>query len=265
MCLLWSTNWGFRSQKTAFFGNRSSFRNGVFSSVQNSGWRRKARTPVILTMKFSLQRVKCHRAFIPLFQSIRRKNTGQASDKRRTIFLSFALQCRGHASAESSWELWQSFIAQDPSVAETATWNWTENYAVASREVVASWTVEAVANSTAPWRGARCCPKVIALAARTRSDLFHEDNSVAEGRSYECHMPLFLSFHSRSKHLPQLLIGSDRLYGLVVSVPGCKTRGPGLDSRCCQILWVAVCLKRGPLSLVRINEELLEGKVAVPV
>jgi hypothetical protein len=40
----------------------------------------------------------------------------------------------------------------------------------------------------------------------------------------------------------------DLLCGLVVRVPGCRPRGPGCDSRRCQIFWVAVGLKRGPLS-----------------
>jgi hypothetical protein len=56
-----------------------------------------------------------------------------------------------------------------------------------------------------------------------------------------------------------------RLCGLVVRVPGCKSRGPGFDSRHYNIFCVAVCLKRGPLSLVRINEELLDRIVAAPV
>jgi hypothetical protein len=37
-------------------------------------------------------------------------------------------------------------------------------------------------------------------------------------------------------------------------------RGPGFDSQRCQIFSVAVDLERGLLSLVRINEELLERK-----
>jgi hypothetical protein len=45
----------------------------------------------------------------------------------------------------------------------------------------------------------------------------------------------------------------DRLCGLVA-------RGPGSDSRCYQIFWEVVGLERGPLSLVRITDELLEGK-----
>jgi hypothetical protein len=49
----------------------------------------------------------------------------------------------------------------------------------------------------------------------------------------------------------------DRLCGLVVRVPGCKPRGPGCDSRRYQILCISVGLKRGPVSLLRINEELL--------
>jgi hypothetical protein len=47
------------------------------------------------------------------------------------------------------------------------------------------------------------------------------------------------------------------LCGLVVRVPGYRSRGPGLDSRCYQIFWEVVGLELGPLSLVRITEELL--------
>jgi hypothetical protein len=50
------------------------------------------------------------------------------------------------------------------------------------------------------------------------------------------------------------------LCGLVVRVPGYRPRGPGFDSRRSQILWTVVGLERGPLSLVRIIEELLEWK-----
>jgi hypothetical protein len=47
-----------------------------------------------------------------------------------------------------------------------------------------------------------------------------------------------------------------------------KLRGfspPGFDSRRYQIFWEVVGLERGPLSLVRITEELLEWKVAASV
>jgi hypothetical protein len=53
-------------------------------------------------------------------------------------------------------------------------------------------------------------------------------------------------------------ISHDHLCGLVVRVPGYKSRGPGLDSRHYQIFWEVVSLERGPLSLVRITVELLE-------
>jgi hypothetical protein len=43
------------------------------------------------------------------------------------------------------------------------------------------------------------------------------------------------------------------------------TIGLGFDSWRCQIVCVAVGLERGPLSLVRINEELLERKITAPV
>jgi hypothetical protein len=52
---------------------------------------------------------------------------------------------------------------------------------------------------------------------------------------------------------------------LVIRVPGYRSRGSGFDYRCYQIFWVAVGLERGPLSLVRINEERLKEKVAAPV
>ena len=50
----------------------------------------------------------------------------------------------------------------------------------------------------------------------------------------------------------------DRLCGLVVRVSGYRYRGLGFDSRRYQIFWVVVGLERGPLSLVRSIEELLE-------
>jgi hypothetical protein len=56
------------------------------------------------------------------------------------------------------------------------------------------------------------------------------------------------------------VILNDRLCGLVVRVSGYRFRGPGFDSRRYQIFWEVVGLKLGPLSLVRIIEELLEWK-----
>ena len=56
----------------------------------------------------------------------------------------------------------------------------------------------------------------------------------------------------------------DRLCGLVVGVSGYRYRGLGFDSRRYQIFRVVVILERGPLSLVRSIEELLEYKVAGP-
>jgi hypothetical protein len=52
----------------------------------------------------------------------------------------------------------------------------------------------------------------------------------------------------------------DRLCGLVVIVPGYRFRSPGFDLWRYQIFWEVVGLERGPLSLVRIIEELLEWK-----
>jgi hypothetical protein len=54
------------------------------------------------------------------------------------------------------------------------------------------------------------------------------------------------------------MVNFDRLCGLVVRVSGYRYRGPGFDSQRYQIFWVVVGLERGPLSLVRSIEELLE-------
>jgi hypothetical protein len=52
---------------------------------------------------------------------------------------------------------------------------------------------------------------------------------------------------------------------LVVSVPGCRPGGHVFDYRHYQIFDVAVGVEQGPLSLARINEELLERKLAARV
>jgi hypothetical protein len=64
------------------------------------------------------------------------------------------------------------------------------------------------------------------------------------------------------KNFTQMVPGFWTLCGLVVSVPGYRSRGPGFDSRCYQIFWEVVGLERGPLSLVRIIEELLEWEIS---
>jgi hypothetical protein len=59
-------------------------------------------------------------------------------------------------------------------------------------------------------------------------------------------------------HMLMLKDRRDRLCGLVVRVSGYRYRGPGFDPRRYQIFSVVVGLERGPLSLVRSIEELLE-------
>jgi hypothetical protein len=59
------------------------------------------------------------------------------------------------------------------------------------------------------------------------------------------------------KHLYRIC---DRLCGLVVRVPGYRSRGPSFNSRRYQIFWEVVGLVRGPLRLVSITEELLGRK-----
>jgi hypothetical protein len=55
-----------------------------------------------------------------------------------------------------------------------------------------------------------------------------------------------------------------RLCGLLVRVPGYKSRDIEFDSWRYQIFWEAVGLERGPLSLMSITEELLEWKSSGP-
>jgi hypothetical protein len=57
----------------------------------------------------------------------------------------------------------------------------------------------------------------------------------------------------------------DRLCGLVVRVPGYRSRGPEFDSQRYQIFWEVVGLEWSPLSLVRIIEKLFEREVAASV
>jgi hypothetical protein len=58
----------------------------------------------------------------------------------------------------------------------------------------------------------------------------------------------------------KVITSNDRPCGLVVRVPGYRSRRPGYDSRRYQFFWEVVGLERGPLSLVRIIGELLERK-----
>jgi hypothetical protein len=52
----------------------------------------------------------------------------------------------------------------------------------------------------------------------------------------------------------------NHLCGLVVRIPGYRSRGPGFDSWCYQIFWEVVGLERRPLSLMSTVEELLGRK-----
>jgi hypothetical protein len=60
--------------------------------------------------------------------------------------------------------------------------------------------------------------------------------------------------------LDPMLSFTDRLCGLVVKIPGYRSRGHGFDSQHYQIFWEVVGLERGPLSLVSTTEELLGRK-----
>jgi hypothetical protein len=66
--------------------------------------------------------------------------------------------------------------------------------------------------------------------------------------------------HNTRANLDLVYLYAYRLCGLVVRVPGYRSRGPRFDSRRYQIFWEVAGLERGPLSLARITEELLESK-----
>jgi hypothetical protein len=53
---------------------------------------------------------------------------------------------------------------------------------------------------------------------------------------------------------------ADRFCGLVVKVPGYRSRAPGFNSQSYQIFWEVVGLEQGPPSLMSITEELREWK-----
>jgi hypothetical protein len=80
----------------------------------------------------------------------------------------------------------------------------------------------------------------------------------------ELHLHTFHKYIRRVKKLSlknfEKYIGNDRLCGLVVRVSGYRSRGLGFDSRAYQIFWEVGGMERGPVSLVRANEELLEWK-----
>jgi hypothetical protein len=61
-----------------------------------------------------------------------------------------------------------------------------------------------------------------------------------------------------ANYIYNLLWRGDRLCGLVVRVPDYKPRAPVFDSRRCWIIREAVRLEWGPLSIVRMTEELVE-------
>jgi hypothetical protein len=76
-------------------------------------------------------------------------------------------------------------------------------------------------------------------------------------RRKKLHSKLITMYYLYLISLEQL---NDHLCGLVVRVPGYRSRGPRFDSRRYQIFWEVLGLERGPLSLVRITENLFEWK-----
>jgi hypothetical protein len=65
---------------------------------------------------------------------------------------------------------------------------------------------------------------------------------------------------NHTRHMNACVYSLFGLCGLVVRVPGYRSRDPRFDSRRYKIFWELVGLERVPLSLVNITEELFEWK-----
>jgi hypothetical protein len=87
---------------------------------------------------------------------------------------------------------------------------------------------------------------LLVLACYTRLSVGKHLNRGTEMNYYFCYSFFLLHYY--------------RLCGLVVRIPSYRYRGPRLDCRRYQIFWQVVGLERSPLKLMRIIEELLEGK-----
>jgi hypothetical protein len=70
---------------------------------------------------------------------------------------------------------------------------------------------------------------------------------------------------SHAVFIDSLMFYIDRLCGLVVGVPGCRSRGPGFYSRRYQIFWEVVGLEQGPLSLWVQLRSYFKQNIAAPV
>jgi hypothetical protein len=81
-------------------------------------------------------------------------------------------------------------------------------------------------------------------------------------QSYKCSLifSTFCSLLNKINDIVKCIIDDDRLCGLVVRFPAYISRGPGFGSRRYQTFWEVLGPERGPLSLVKITEELLEQK-----
>jgi hypothetical protein len=80
--------------------------------------------------------------------------------------------------------------------------------------------------------------------------------------SFACNQFLLILYTHMYACIFVCVVLLDRICGLLVRVPGYIPRGPGFHSRRCRIFWEVVGLECGPLSIVRIIEEIHEWKIS---
>jgi hypothetical protein len=61
------------------------------------------------------------------------------------------------------------------------------------------------------------------------------------------------------------ILAVENLCGLVIRVPGYRSRGPGFDFQRYHIFCIVIGLEHGTFTLVSRNEELLEKKIVAPI
>jgi hypothetical protein len=121
------------------------------------------------------------------------------------------------------------------------------------------WTTTAILSGTATAR-CPCTADPRSTYKWTRTAWLQQATPLQKCHCYSYHH--YHYHHYYYYHITITITSTDRLCGLVVRVPGYKSRDPGFDSRGYNIFWEVVGLERSPLNLMRITGELLEWKTS---